>query len=159
MKSRYGMEIRAASGADAQGVADLLATAGRPIPPRLLADRLDAIRRESGAALIAVEWGPPSGLILLHWYRSLLTDQPTAQVTALFVAPDDRRRGIGRALLKAGAQAARVAGCGTLELATALDDPTLPAFCRATGFNEAGARFERALRKGAERHLWKSDAL
>ena len=64
MKNRYGMEIRTANGAEAPGVSELLATAGIAIAPLVLADRLDAIRRDGGAALIAVEWGPPSGLVL-----------------------------------------------------------------------------------------------
>ena len=148
MKSRYGMEIRSATGTEAQGVAELLATAGLDIPTRVLADRLDAIGREHGAVLIAVEWGPPSGLVLVHWYSTLAADQPTARIASLFVGPDNRRRGIGRALLKAASQAARVAGCGTLELAAGADDPTMQGFCRATGFTEAGTRFVRALRKG-----------
>ncbi len=148
MKSRYGMEIRAATETDAPGVSELLATGGIDIAPRVLADRLDAIRRDAGAALIAVEWGPPSGLVLIHWYRTLTADQPTALIAALFVGSDSRRRGIGRALLKAASQAARVAGCGTLELRSGTHDPDLAAFCHSTGFTETGHVFGRALRKG-----------
>ena len=149
MKTRYGMEIRAATGAEAQGVSELLATGGLTIEPRVLADRLDAIRAHAGTALIAVEWGPPSGVVAVHWYRTLGADQPTAQLDVLFVGPENRRRGIGRMLLKAAAQAARVAGCGALELTASADEPTLPAFCRAAGFTEAGTCFVRPLRKGA----------
>ena len=112
-----------------------------------MAERLDAIREEPGAALLAVEWGPPSGLVLLHWYRTLAADQPTAQIATLLVGPNERRRGIGRLLIKAAAQAARVAGCGTLELLAAPEEPTLLQFCRATGFTEAGPYFARPLRK------------
>ena len=68
MKTRYGLEIRAATGADAPGLSELLGSAGYAVDPRALADRLDAIRREPGTALIAAEWGPPSGLVVLHWY-------------------------------------------------------------------------------------------
>ena len=49
---------------------------------------------------------------------------------------------------KDAAQAARVAGCGALEMAVHSDDAALLAFCRATGFAEVGPRFVRALRKG-----------
>ena len=147
MKSRYGLEIRTAGSADAQGVCDLLQAAGHVIPPRVMAERLDAMRQEAGAALIAAEWGPPSGLVVVHWYRTLDADQATAQITTLFVAPDDRRRGIGRLLLKAAAQAARVAGCGALELLASAEQHQLHAFCQATGFVEVGTRFLRPLRK------------
>ena len=105
------------------------------------------MRQEPGAALIAVAWGPPSGLVVLHWYRTPFAARPTAQITTLLVGPDERRGGIGRLLVKAAAQAARVAGCGDLELLTPPDQPALREFCRATGFTEAGQSFVRALRK------------
>ena len=140
------MEIRAATAADAPGLCALLAEAGHPVAPRTLAQRLDAVRQQPGAALLALEWGPPSGLVVLHWHAVLDADQPVAQVTALLVGTEQRRRGIGRLLVKAAAQAARSAGCGALEL-TASAQPGLEAFCRATGFAEAGQRFVRGLRK------------
>ena len=140
------MEIRAATAADAPGLCELLAVAGRPVSPRSLAPRLDAVRQQPGAALLALAWGPPSGLVVLHWHATLDADRPVAQITTLLVAPEERRRGIGRVLVKAAAQAARVAGCGALELSAA-PEPGLDAFCRATGFAEAGPRFVRALRK------------
>jgi aminoglycoside 6'-N-acetyltransferase I len=147
VKTRRGLEIRAASSTDAPGLSELLSAAGHSISPRALADRLDAMRQDPGTALLAAEWGPPSGFVLLHWYRPLDADQPTAQITTLVVGPDDRRRGIGRLLVKAAAQAARVAGCGALELLAAADEQTLREFCRATGFIEAGTHFVRPLRK------------
>jgi GNAT superfamily N-acetyltransferase len=147
LKTRRGLEIRSATGAEAPGLCELLSAAGHDISPHALAERLDAIRQGPGAALIAVEWGPPSGLVLLHWYRTLRADQPAAQITTLLVGPDERRRGIGRLLVKAAAQAARVAGCGALELLAAPEEQALRQFCRATGFTEAGSCFVRPLRK------------
>jgi GNAT superfamily N-acetyltransferase len=147
LSSRYGLEIRAATSADAPGLSKLLDAADHRITPRMLAERLDALRQEQGAALIALEWGPPSGLIVLHWYRTLHAAQPTAQITTLLVGPEQRRRGIGRLLVKTAAQTARVAGCGALELLAPPAQPALHEFCRASGFAEVGPRFMRALRK------------
>ena len=147
MKSRYGLEIRAATSAEAPGLSELLSAAGHEIAPRILAERLDAMRQEPGAALIAVEWGPPSGLVVMHWFRTLDAAHRTAQITTLLVGPNDRRRGIGRLLIKSAAQAARVAGCDSLELSAAVGEPALHQFCLATGFTEVGPRFTRALRK------------
>ena len=120
---------------------------GRPVAASLLAERLEALRNEPGVVLVAAEWGPPSGVISLNWRRTLEADSPSARVTLLLVGPDERRRGVARLLLKAGAQAARTAGCGLLQLQAPAGHPDLEAFCRATGFAEAGASFERALRK------------
>jgi aminoglycoside 6'-N-acetyltransferase I len=147
LKSRYGLEIRAAANTDAPGLSDLLTAAGHRTSPLIAAERLDGLRQIAGAVLVAAEWGPPIGLVVLHWYRTLESDQLTAQITTLLVSPDERRRGIGRLLVKTAAQAARVAGCGVMELLAATDDPGLLDFCAASGFTEAGRRFVRPLRK------------
>ena len=147
MGSRFGLEIRAATPADAPGLAELLSAAGQAIAAGDMAVRIGALRQEHGAALIALEWGPPSGVVVLHWYRTLEAPAPIAQITTLLVGPDDRRRGVGRLLLKAAAQAARVAGCGTLQLLAGPDEPALHAFCAATGFTGMGTSLVRPLRK------------
>jgi aminoglycoside 6'-N-acetyltransferase I len=109
------------------------------------------MRKEPGVALIAAERGPPIGLVLLHWYRTLEAEQPIAQITTLLVAPTERRRGIGRLLVKAAAQSARVAGRGALELLVAPAEQALHEFCRTNGFTEAGSRFVKPLRKKGQR--------
>ena len=147
MGSRYGLQIRAATALDARGIGALLGTVGLAIDPRLLETRIEAIRAGPGTLLLAEEWGPPSGLVALSWSATLETDRPVARIDTLLVAPEDRRRGIGRTLLKAGAQAARGAGCGDLVLAVADGAIGLDAFCRATGFEEAARAFRRSLRK------------
>lgn len=149
MSSRHGLEIRGATGADVPALSELLELAGLAIPPRLLAERLEAVRMASGTALLAMEWGPPSGLVLLHWYPTLGADLPIAQITMLLVGPDERRRGIGRLLVKAASQAARVAGCGALELLVPPELSALREFGLATGFGAAGERLVRTLRKKA----------
>jgi GNAT superfamily N-acetyltransferase len=126
-----------------------MASAGQAIGTSVLAARLDALRQERGTALLALEWGPPSGIIVLHWMRTLVADHPVAEISTLLVAPEDRRRGIGRLLLKAGAQAARSAGCDELNLFACPDQPALRQFCIANGFDVAGQRFSRPLRKKA----------
>lgn len=152
MSQRYGLEIRAANAADAPGLAALLGIDGAGQGARDLAERIEQMRGTSAAALVAVAWGPPGGLVVLHWYRTLTSAALTARITTLVVAPDDRRRGIGRLLLKAASQAARTAGCDVLELLLPPERPELEAFCAATGFAPAGARLTRPLRKkGGER--------
>jgi GNAT superfamily N-acetyltransferase len=145
--SRYGLEIRAATAADGPALATLLAGAGHQVDALQVTERLVAIRQASGAALVAIRWGPPSGLLIMHWYPTIEASRPVAQITHLLVGADDRRQGIGRLLIKAAAQAARVAGCGKLEIVTASDAVSLREFCRATGFDETGPRFVRSLRK------------
>ena len=147
MSIRYGLEIRAATHIEAQDLAELLSLAGQAVSAADLGSRLADMGRGKGAALVALQWGPPSGLVVLHWYQTLTAAQPTAQITTLFVAPDERRKGIGRMLLKAASQAARVAGCGALQLVAAEPAAELLAFCHATGFTGTGSYFVRMLRK------------
>lgn len=147
MSNRYGLEIRSATPADAAGLAELLGACGVAIAPRALAERIEALRQDRGSALLALAWGPPSGLIVLHWHATLVDVHPVAAVSTLAVAPDERRQGIGRLLLKAGAQAARAAGCGVLRLDAEAEAASLRGFCAATGFAETAARYERPLRK------------
>jgi aminoglycoside 6'-N-acetyltransferase I len=147
VKTRYGLEIRAAGGTDAAGVCELLNASGVVLTPLAMARRLDAIRQQPGTALLAQEWGPPSGLVVLHWYPTLDADLATAEITMLLVGIEQRRRGIGRLLVKAAAQAARVAGCGTMRMLVEPEQHTLRQFCLATGFGEAGEWFDRPLRK------------
>ena len=109
--------------------------------------RLEAVRQGAGIVLIAIEWGPPSGFVALNWFATLNDDLPGAQISLLAVNPDDRRRGFGRLLLKAAAQAARVAGCGTMSLSAPDGAPGLREFCAATGFETAGAVYARSLRR------------
>ena len=149
MTSRYALEIRAATSFEAPGISSLLAEAGHTIDPNAIAERLAAMGTTSATVLVALQWGPPSGLVILHWYGTPLAPRPVAQITALLVAAEDRRKGIGRLLIKAAAQAARTAGCGDMEILVGTDEPSLLAFCGATGFEMAGSRFVRPLRKRA----------
>ena len=151
MGQRRGLEIRAATGTDAAGLSTLLGDGRAWLSSSSslhLAARLEDARNGAGTVLIALDWGPPVGLVALHWYASLTAALPVAQIDMLLVGDEDRRRGIGRLLVKAAAQAARVAGCGAIVMAVRSDQADVHGFCLATGFVEAGRRFERALRKG-----------
>ena len=153
MASRYGLTIRAADAGDADGLASLLRTSGFASASNGLEKRIGEIHAENGAVLLASEWGPPSGVIVVHWYWTLASEVKISSVTTLVVDPDQRRRGIGRLLLKAASQAARSAGCRDLQLFVSADNDGLEAFCLATGFMNDGAIFARSLRKQSARRI------
>lgn len=147
MSSRHGLSIRAADAGDVDGIGELLAAAGMAVPKDRLAQRLSVMQNQPGALLLADEWGPPSGLIAVHWHAVLNADLKVGWVSALLVDPARRRNGVARVLLKAASQAARSAGCGELLLSLAAGSEDLRAFCLATGFSQAGETFSRPLRK------------
>jgi ribosomal protein S18 acetylase RimI-like enzyme len=71
-----------------------------------------------------------------------------AHVYAMWVAPDARRAGVGRALLDAAAGWARDRGCDRLVLSVTESNAGARAFYEAHGFSETGER--RPLREGAD---------
>ncbi|HVS99208.1 MAG TPA: GNAT family N-acetyltransferase [Solirubrobacterales bacterium] len=77
--------------------------------------RLIAARDESGAIL---------GYACLYWHFSSLQATETVLMNDLFVAPEARGGGIGRALIEASAAVARERGAAWLEWATAPDNHT-----------------------------------
>jgi len=147
VSSRHGLTIRSADSGDVDGLAELLGTAGVTTARDGLAARLGALQDQPGALLIADEWGPPSGLIAVHWHAVLTADLKVGWISALLVDPARRRGGVARLLLKAASQAARAAGCGEIVLGASVEPGDLRAFCLATGFAQAGEVFTRPLRK------------
>jgi aminoglycoside 6'-N-acetyltransferase I len=147
---RYGLEIRAATAADAPGLAALMVEMGVAVPdPSALAARIEAIARMGGTVLIAVEWGPPSGVVAFQPVADLAAAHPTGLLVTLGVAPDSRRRGIGRLLVKAIARSARLAGCDRLLLPVAGRPADVSAFAAAAGFvPEEGGLVRPLLRRG-----------
>lgn len=135
-------DLRGALPSDAADLARLLGT-----NPRAMTLRLEAFSHDpSGTVLVALGWtGAVVGVIALHWAPSLGCDRAVAQISVLIVAEDERRQGIGRALVKAAAQSARVAGCGTMQIVA----PDAAPFLDALGFVATGPSLSRRLRKQA----------
>jgi ribosomal protein S18 acetylase RimI-like enzyme len=72
-----------------------------------------------------------------------------AHVYAMWVAPDARRAGVGRALLDAAETWARDRGCDRLVLSVTESNDAARAFYEAHGFVTSGER--RPLREGSDR--------
>ena len=141
---RYGVEVRSAQLGDAPEFVRLLGNGSA----RDMTVRLEQVRAHSaGAALVAVGYAGLSGIIALDWAPVLYDPRPVARITALVVDPDERRRGIGRLLLKAASQAARSGGCDRMEVVAGPGQDAVEAFCLGTGFAPQGAVFGRLLRK------------
>jgi ribosomal protein S18 acetylase RimI-like enzyme len=126
MAERSGSEIKRAEVDDAGDVAKLLHdfnneyedfTPGVPA----LTERLGELLA-SGAITVLLAGNPPSGLALFRIRPSLWSSAGDAYLEELYVVPERRGEGVGRALLDAAIAAARKAGADHFELTTGEDD-------------------------------------
>ena len=85
---------------------------------QFLADRL--ARSESVVLIAEGRDGAAVGFVQLFPTFSSIPAAPIYLLSDLFVTPAERRRGVGRLLLNAAAEAARAAGAVRLELSTAI---------------------------------------
>jgi ribosomal protein S18 acetylase RimI-like enzyme len=119
-------EIHRAGTEDAPDVARLLHDFNTeyddPTPPvPILTERVtELLADEAIVVLLAGE--PPAGLAVFRIKPSLWSQAADVYLEELYVVPDQRRRGIGRALLTAAIEAAREAGADHFELTTGEED-------------------------------------
>jgi ribosomal protein S18 acetylase RimI-like enzyme len=138
MTQRRDIPIRLAEVADAREVARLLhdfnTEFSSPTPGiQALADRSRELLATSDmTVLLAGE--RPDGLAVIRFRPSLWSDALDAYLEELYVAPDQRGRGIGRALLEETMEAARAAGATRIELGTSETDAAAIALYESCGF-------------------------
>lgn len=79
------------------------------------------------------EGSEPLGYACLYWFFSSTKAIESVLMNDLFVTPEARRRGVGRALIEASLQVARDRGAAHLEWATAPDNETAQRLYDSTG--------------------------
>jgi GNAT superfamily N-acetyltransferase len=118
------IRVRAGTSGDVRGIAKLirelakyerLADECHVTPERLL--RHGFGRRRYFETLIATRKGRPVGFALYFFTYSTFAASPTLYLEDLFVPEQERRAGVGRALLQALARIAVRRGCGRMEWA------------------------------------------
>jgi GNAT superfamily N-acetyltransferase len=140
--------IRAALPEDAPAVSALLRELGYEVSADAAAARLRQLAASGSDAVylyMADGSAEPLGVIGVHWTHSLHLAAPSARITSLVVNEKARRQQVGERLITHAAEAARRAGCGSLELTTALHREGAHAFYRALGFTEKSRHFQRPL--------------
>ena len=96
---------------------------------------------DAGEATVLLGGDGPEGIAVLRFRPALWTPTIDAYLEELYVAPAKRGQGLGRALLNAALDVARVAGAGDIHLGTSEDDTAALALYESTGFTnrEGGA--------------------
>jgi ribosomal protein S18 acetylase RimI-like enzyme len=130
--------IRRAEIGDAAEVARLLhdfnTEYDEPTPP---VEALTARMRElieAGEVLVLLGGERPDGLALLRFRPSLWGDSLDAYLEELYVAPERRGQGIGRALMDAAMDSARERGAAHFDLTTSTDDTAAIGLYESLGF-------------------------
>jgi ribosomal protein S18 acetylase RimI-like enzyme len=118
--------IRLATSADAPVFGRLLhafnAEYGDPTPAAELIAERAAPLIESGEVVVLFAGDRPDGFAELRFRPSLYTGAPDAYLEELYVVPELRGRGTGRALLEAAIEHARQRGAARIDLNTGEDD-------------------------------------
>jgi ribosomal protein S18 acetylase RimI-like enzyme len=136
------LAIRNARPADSASIALLLADLGFSATAGEIAERLPALKKEPP---LVAEQGEVIGIITWHVTPALHRPRPVGRITMMAVAKDERRRGIGRALVEAAFERLRAKGCGLVEVTSNADLSGAHAFYRKLGFERTSYRFARDL--------------
>jgi ribosomal protein S18 acetylase RimI-like enzyme len=141
---KTGAPIRFATAADAAAIARLLDDFNReyeePTPgvARLTEIVAAMFAAEEITVLLAGEG--PDGIAVLRFRTAIWTGGPEAHLQELYVVPERRGRGIGRALLEATMAAARERGATGIDLNTGETDVAARALYESAGFTNREGR-------------------
>ena len=151
MASDAETPIRLASAADAPAFGRLLHAFnlefGEPTPNAdVIADRAAPLI-ESGEVTVLFAGDGPDGFAQLRFRPSLYTGALDAHLEELYVVPDRRGQGLGRALLEAAMERARERGAAHIDLGTSEDDVAARTLYESAGFTnrEGGPEGPRML--------------
>ena len=149
--------VRRAERADAEEVGRLLhdfnSEFGEPSPgPPALAERMRQLL-DAGDTVVLLAGDGPEGLAVLRFRLGIWTDGLECYLAELYVVPDRRGQGLGRALMEKAMDVARAEGATYMELGTAEDDVAARALYESLGFDNRGGRPDGALNLFYEREL------
>ena len=130
--------IRRAGASDADIVARLLREFNieyhDPAPPQAqMAERIRALLGH-GDTIILVAGEPPCALSVTRFRPGLWSPKLESYLAELYVVPDRRGQGIGRALMQETMAVARAQGADTMELGTGEDDMAARGLYESLGF-------------------------
>ncbi len=131
--------------ADAPSISNLLYEFnGEALSPSALAERMQEVQ-DLEAAFLAELDGTAVGLLVLRTVPTLSDPQDWAEITEMYVRPNSRRRGVGRALIEAAIKHARRHGCTEVHLLVDPANRTGLSFYEAVGFSRDSWEMRREL--------------
>ena len=122
-----------------------------PGPHRLAARVRELLAKDEIAVLLG---GPgPDGVAVLRFRPEIWTQGLECHLAELYVAPDRRGHGLGRALMEAAIDLARDTGADYMDLGTGEDDVAARALYESLGFSNRGGKSDGPVNYFYEREL------
>ncbi|MGH2734158.1 MAG: GNAT family N-acetyltransferase [Actinomycetota bacterium] len=139
MNDSRDLFVRRAELADTEMIGRLLhdfnSEFGEPTPdPSALADRMRQLLA-AGETKVLLGGREPQGLAVLRFRPAIWTEALECYLAELYVAPERRGRGLGRALMETALEVAREEGATYVDLGTSEDDVAARALYESLGFS------------------------
>jgi ribosomal protein S18 acetylase RimI-like enzyme len=149
--------VRRATADDAEAVGRLLDDFNRefdePTPgAEALADRVRVLL-DHGDTIVLVAGDGPEGLAVLRFRPAIWTATIECYLAELYVVPERRGQGLGRALMEEAIKAARAEGATYMDLGTSEDDVAARALYESLGFSNREGKPDGPLNFFYEREL------
>jgi ribosomal protein S18 acetylase RimI-like enzyme len=120
--------------------------------PEALAERITQLLAESQTSVLLAGEGP-DGLAVLRFRPSIWTPGLECYLAELYVVPNRRGQGLGRALMEAAMDHARSRGADYMDLGTSEDDVAARALYESLGFTNREGRPDGPIQFYYERDL------
>ena len=130
--------VRVASPAEAAAIGQLLhdfnSEYDEPTPgPDRLAERIRRLLA-GGDTIVLLGGAGPEGVAVLRFRAAIWSDAPECYLAELYVVPEHRGRGLGRALMEGAIEVARARGADHMDLGTSEDDIAARSLYESLGF-------------------------
>ena len=157
MSSPPDVAVRRGEVTDAEAIGKLLHDFNRefdePTPsPDWLAGRVRQLVAEGQLRVLLAGPGP-DGLAVLRFRPQIWSQALECYLAELYVVPERRGNGLGRALMEAAIELARAEGADYMDLGTGEDDVAARALYESLGFDNRGGRPEGQVNYFYEREL------
>jgi ribosomal protein S18 acetylase RimI-like enzyme len=151
------MRVSRAEPSDADVIGRLLHDFNReydePTPdPPTLAERMRELI-SSGETVVLLADGAPDGLAVLRFRPAIWSTALECYLAELYVIPDRRGLGAGRALMEAAIDLARSEGANYMDLGTSEDDVAARGLYESLGFNNREGKPDGPINYYYERDL------
>ena len=157
MSGAPDLAVRRADVADAETIGRLLhdfnSEFEEPTPgPRALAKRVRELLA-SGETAVLLGGAGPDGVAVLRFRPAIWTDSLECYLAELYVVPERRGQGLGRALMEVAIELARKKGANHMDLGTSEDDVAARGLYERLGFSNREGRPDGPINYFYEREL------